>query len=244
MPKWGWKPQLPHFKDGLYAYRPRLEPEPNVVYNLCPPPRDQGNLGSCVFCSLASLMESSEIKNDHDDWWVFSPLFAYYEYRSHFGSIENDDGAWIREAIKILADIGVCRESLWPYRENNFSAKPSLEAYKDAANHQVLSYHAVPQSIDSMISCLSEGHNFVGGISVFENYENIKDGLWPMPKGKLLGGHALMFYGYDKHLQVFHGLNSWGDEWGRNGRFMMPFSYLADPGLASDFWTIRVVEQC
>ena len=37
------------------------------------------------------------------------------------------------------------------------------------------------------------------------------------------GGHETVLYGYDLAREVFFGMNSWGNEWGANGRFLMPF---------------------
>ncbi len=35
--------------------------------------------------------------------------------------------------------------------------------------------------------------------------------------------------------------NSWGSGWGKGGYFTMPYAYLTDRNLASDFWTIRML---
>lgn len=246
MRKFGWRPQLPDYRDLRFAFKPKAAAVPNVVYNLCPPVRDQGELGSCVFCALASLMESVEAQNNHDDWWRFSPLFAYYNYRDQYGNLGEDEGAWIREAIKTIAEDGICRESLWPYDEERWYFDPPKEAYTEAQGHQILSYHAVPQDLQAMLECLASGYNIVGGISVYEGYERAEEtGFWelPRPGESLLGGHALMFWGYDHNAGVFHGLNSWGQEWGKEGKFTIPYEYLTHPGLASDFWTVRLVEK-
>jgi C1A family cysteine protease len=50
-----------------------------------------------------------------------------------------------------------------------------------------------------------------------------------------------MAVGYDDSQERFIVRNSWGTTWGMAGYFTMPFTHLIQPGLASDFWTIRVV---
>jgi len=35
--------------------------------------------------------------------------------------------------------------------------------------------------------------------------------------------------------------NSWGPGWGLAGYFTLPYSYLIQSALSSDFWTIRIV---
>ncbi|MCA1992489.1 MAG: peptidase, partial [Coleofasciculus sp. S288] len=47
--------------------------------------------------------------------------------------------------------------------------------------------------------------------------------------------------GYDDAQQRFIIRNSWGAEWGIGGYFTMPYSYIVNPNLATDFWTIRFV---
>jgi C1A family cysteine protease len=52
-----------------------------------------------------------------------------------------------------------------------------------------------------------------------------------------------MAVGYDDANQWFLVRNSWGASWGMKGYFTLPYSYLIQPGLSSDFWTIRLVGQ-
>ena len=57
-----------------------------------------------------------------------------------------------------------------------------------------------------------------------------------------MGGHAVLAVGYDDKKQQFIVRNSWGEGWGQKGYFTMPYAYLTQASLASDFWTIRQVE--
>jgi C1A family cysteine protease len=50
-----------------------------------------------------------------------------------------------------------------------------------------------------------------------------------------------MAVGYEDANQWFLVRNSWGRGWGLAGYFTLPYAYLIQSGLASDFWTIRIV---
>ena len=84
------------------------------------------------------------------------------------------------------------------------------------------------------------------GFSVYESFESqaVADtGTVPMPAPgeALLGGHAVLIVGYNDATHRFRVRNSWGPDWGDGGYFTMPYAYVTDPNLASDFWTVRLV---
>ena len=70
-----------------------------------------------------------------------------------------------------------------------------------------------------------------------------KTGIVPLPttQEKVLGGHAIVAVGYDDQTQRFKFRNSWGTGWGDQGYGYVPYAYLTDNNLASDFWTIRAI---
>ena len=99
-----------------------------------------------------------------------------------------------------------------------------------------------------MKQSLLNGYPFVFGFNVYESFESdnvTKTGVVPMPdvnKEKLLGGHAVMAVSFDDNLRVIGCRNSWGDKWGDEGYFYLPYDYILDANLASDFWIITSVE--
>src|SRR5205814_339962 len=121
-----------------------------------------------------------------------SRLFVYYNERAMEGTINDDAGAMIRDGVKSLVKLGVCSETKWPYKIAKFTNKPSAACYKEAANHQVTSYHRII-SLQQMRQCLAEGYPFVFGFSVYEAFEGdevARTGKLTLPERseKQLGG--------------------------------------------------------
>ena len=50
-----------------------------------------------------------------------------------------------------------------------------------------------------------------------------------------------MAVGYDDSNQWMIVRNSWGPGWGMAGYFTLPYTYLSQASLATDFWTKRLV---
>jgi C1A family cysteine protease len=66
----------------------------------------------------------------------------------------------------------------------------------------------------------------------------------PMPghHEQVFGGHAVLVVGYDDSQSRFIVRNSWGTQWGLHGYFLMPYAYLTNRRLASDFWSANRTE--
>jgi C1A family cysteine protease len=97
-----------------------------------------------------------------------------------------------------------------------------------------------------MQGCLAENYPFVFGFTVYQSFESetvAGTGIVPMPSPgeAVVRGHCVVAVGYDDTQRTFIIRNSWGTDWGIKGYCMMPYEYLLNPQLASDFWTIRSV---
>lgn len=248
-PRYGWRPDRPDQRDHLYATPAHVAaalPPSVSLRALCPPPFDQGQLGSCTANAIANAHRFDQMKQLLAHQFVPSRLFVYYNERAAEGTINSDAGAAIRDGIKSVAQLGVCDEALCPYLIGKFTRKPVARAYQYAARHKALAYQSVAQSLDQLRGCLAEGYPFVFGFTVYDSFESqavAQSGVVPLPAlhEKSLGGHAVLCVGYDDATERFLVMNSWGDGWGMGGYFTIPYAYLTNARLASDFWTIRVL---
>lgn len=244
--QYGWVPDLPDQRDLMYAAPTPVQrniPPKMDLSKRCPPVYDQGQLGSCTANAIGAAIEFEQKKK-----FVPSRLFIYYNERTMEGTIDSDSGAQIRDGMKSVATQGAPPERLWAYDIGKFRDKPSNEAYKAAALDLVVLYQRLFQDLDSMRGCIASGFPFVFGFTVYESFESAavaKSGQVEMPKfnEKQIGGHAVLAVGYDDDERTFLVRNSWGPKWGKKGYFTMPYGYLMSAKLASDFWTIRSVEE-
>lgn len=242
----GWIPQLPDQRDFLFKPKKVKLPRSVDLRKYCPKVYDQGSLGSCTAQAIAGAMEMLMLdgKADPNLASPFSPsrLFIYYYERVLIGTVNQDSGAYIRDGMKVVNKLGAPDESLWPHKISSFKTKPSDYVNTLAEKNKVDMYARVSQNLTALKSTLAQGLPVVFGFGVYESFENIgKNGKAVLPKKSesLLGGHAVVAVGYNKTHFICR--NSWGDNWGDKGYFYMPYSYLTNPQLSSDFWTIKVL---
>jgi len=248
--RYGWVPDLPDARDHLYAapvaMMAQLPPKVDLRPQ-CPPVYDQGQLGSCTGNAIAGAVQFEREKQKLTPDFVPSRLFIYYGERVIEGTVGSDSGAQIRDGIKVVAKQGVPPESDWPYDITKFTQKPPAKAFQDAKKDKVVSYSRLTQNLAQMKGCLASGYPFVFGFTVYESFESpqvAQTGVVNLPAAgeSAIGGHAVMCVGYDDTQTRFIVRNSWGNGWGMQGYFTMPYSYLTGGGLASDFWTVRLVQ--
>jgi len=248
---YGWVRDLPDARDFLYA-----APLENFSQGLptsvdlrpkCPPVYNQGQLGDCTGNGIAGAVEFDQRKLGKK---TFTPsrLFIYYNERVMEGTVSQDSGAQVRDGIKSVATLGAPPETVWPYDIQKFADMPPAIAYTDAKQDLVSVYSRVLQNLAQMQGCLADGFPFVFGFTVYESFESAqvaKSGIVPMPaRGeKVVGGHCVVAVGYDDAKRTFIIRNSWGTSWGMKGYCTIPYEYLLNPDLASDFWTIRSVTE-
>jgi C1A family cysteine protease len=237
-------PSIPDQRDFLYSAPMGVALPPNAdLGTAIPPIKDQGQEGSCTGFSLSSAREA--LAKEHGNYLPFSPAFIYYQERKIEHDTNQDAGAQIRDGLKVLTHAGVCPESDFPYVVGGFKQAPPAAAVRDAKQYTITSYSRLP-SLSALQAAIANKQPVVLGIAVYPSFEAVgADGKVPMPgptEGPL-GGHAILVVGYHDDPEGpgggwVHLNNSWGAGHGDQGRYYLPYAYVANAQYTFEMWTL------
>lgn len=223
-----------------------------------PPVLDQGELGSCV-SNATSVVLSVKNFQTTKKFFNSSRLFIYFNGRGMESItyddptyLTNDTGLYISDGLASVQKYGVIPETLYPYNIGNTYYLPSALCYTSAQSHvnktqyksvdkdtrgNLLSPSALLQNLKNVILA---GNPVIFGINVYENfYDANSTGNVPYPgTGQLLGGHAIVLFGFDDNARKFNFRNSWGTSWGDHGNGLIPYDYVCDPNNAFEFYIV------
>lgn len=188
---------------------------------------DQAESNMCVACSLCVTRWMTEYNQSANDK-QFSPAYIYFNRDS-----ESDycgEGMQPREALKHLTSDGVCFWDSYPgffMYEDQDKHMETINTYKDEAKpYRISSYYAVNGSnqIKNTIKDL-------GAVSIMVPvydclYTVGSDGVVnydSSARNTVYGYHQMTLFGWDENGWI--GINSWGSEWGKTGRFYLPYDY-------------------
>lgn len=244
---YGWQKSLPDNRDYYYKVTAPV-PLPTLIdlRPKCPPVYDQSSVGSCTANAIGAAYQFKLI-SQNETAWMPSRLFLYYNERFIENTVNYDSGAQLKDGLKSLNKDGICDEKLWPYKVCKYKKKPSKKAYDAAKSNTIELYEKIPDgNLFLMKQCLAKGTPFVFGFTVYESFEGeeiARTGIMPEWNAteSIMGGHAVCAVGFDDEKQVMIIRNSWSASWGDKGYFYMPYSYISNPNLASDFWCINAV---
>jgi hypothetical protein len=182
------------------------------------PIRNQGNQGSCAAMAGAAMKEWQE----HLDIAFAEYMSPQFIYNNRQGT---DDGMYMRDLMKILNTIGSCPEVYFPY---GTLTKPPASVYELAKNY-VISGYALVNTIDELKTALYLYGPCIIAVSVYNTTER----MWFQRNGEpALGGHAMCIVGYNDEGFIIR--NSWGEDWGRQGYCIFPYS---DWGMQWEVWS-------
>ncbi len=210
-------------------------------------------MNSCTANAVCALLAVNQNKNlgttgshdlhlgatgSHDLHFDPSRLFLYYNTRRMA-----DSGATFQEVMEAFDASGVCEEIQWPYQKDKLTITPDRSAY-NSAKGIITHRQRLIQDVQTFKNCLDNGYPFVFGFTVYNRcFDDAgRNGVLPLPteveRPLPDGYHAVMAVEYDDDKSAFLILNSYGRDWGKDGYFYMPYDFITDAEMCSDFWTI------
>jgi C1A family cysteine protease len=149
-------------------------------------------------------------------------MFVWAMARSQEGTLSQVTGTHVRTAFNVLATLGVCTETLWPYDTTLESTSPSILAQRQALAHTIQGAYLIDsvgdQRVQDIITALQANHPIVFGTNVTNAFEALS-GVGPVDvpgaSDSIAGGHCMVVVGWDGTNFLIK--NSWGTSWGSNG---------------------------
>ena len=189
--------------------------------------RDQGEQGTCSAQTAAAIKEYQEFNNIKLDEYM-SPQFIYSKRAD-----TSKAGMIPRDTMKILQDIGSCRERTYPYDLLNPDSSRIKNANAEAKNFRIANYAQV-DTVEGLKTALFQSGPCYMAVPIY----GYGDRMWKRddtdPYSTYKGNHAMTVVGYDDYKQCFIIRNSWGTKWGDNGYCYFPY---ADWGSQWEVWT-------
>lgn len=200
----------------------------------CPKPSDQVTSCRCVGDALAHALAISlsryctkHTPQEH----ACSASFIFNQIK-----LENrcDKGAYLSDGLKLLKAKGGCSLTEFP---NTTSCKrlPNATTFKKALPYRIASFEALfpigapdSQKLDQIRVSLANGHPVIVAMFIPADLRNREVPLGNKDYTSLIPkrGHALVVVGYDEDARIFTLMNSYGEKWGNNGFFTMPYDLM------------------
>ncbi len=117
----------------------------------------------------------------------------YYNARAALHEAGTDCGTTMRSAIKSVAKLGACAETMWPYDVNAVLQQPPKTCYEHA-DVRSISYQRIDRNLEHLQAALAQGTPFVFAIQCFPEpfTQAQKTGVLQPPPSQREAGAAAM----------------------------------------------------
>lgn len=204
------------------------------LLRFCPEAGDQGDFGTCV--GWASAYAARTICEAADSGWteprkitseVFSPWFVYTNIKHKYDN-NCQAGTYIPNALQLMKDKGVPKLSKYNTECNSIVPPeifPYAERYKIDDYFRLFDDELHPKNIADSLKlvrikrALINNRPVVVAMKCYSSF-TFKGEVWNGDTSKFRGYHALCVVGFcdDKFGGSFLIQNSWGKDWGVDGR--------------------------
>lgn len=185
-----------------------------------PEPGDQGiqASGSAWAISQASSIRKLPDGASPDGC---SPAFLYNMLNGG-----KNEGIELHRGLELFRSNGCSPERLMPYIPNDYSQRPTGEAFAAALNNKIAGFGRVDfRDINQIKGHLIQNSAVLVTLTVFQNFLILSRPLFEAPSGKPAGRHSITVIGYDDARRAFLIQNSAGLAWGERGRCWIPYDW-------------------
>ncbi len=229
---------VPDLRDRMYeptlqSLKSRIDPPTNLLI------LDQQNEGACTGFGLAAvntyLSPRQTVRTSAAGAKGVSPRMLYEmakRYDEWTG--EKYSGSSCRGAIKGWYNMGVCRETTWPYVDKKPDTLNVARA-KEARSISIGAYYRIRPSVVEYHAAINEAGAIYVSADVHNGWMRPQAGRIAM-QSRIVGGHAFALVGYD--TEGFYVQNSWGTGWGKRG--VAHWSYEDWRENVKDAWVVQL----
>lgn len=183
--------------------------------------KDQGNIGRCVATALSSIVEYYNW-NQNGDITEMSPGYIY-------GNRENSEhkgpGMVIRDALDVVAKYGDVPVYDFPY---DVESPGIIDIYKNKGAHlqeegrpHRISEYCRVNTVSAAKTAILSGVPLLMAMEWFEDMDVDDEGVLHTNYVRYAGGHCMFIYGWNEFGWKVQ--NSWSEDWGINGCFILPY---------------------
>lgn len=186
--------------------------------------KSQGSVGSCVAHSLAEIVEYFNYIQEKTD----VQMSTEFIYGNRINCTHTDHGMIVREALENLRRYGTCPKSDMPCNIEvpdaiDYFNRKALSVIPNAYPNRITNYCVLTNETDMKLWLMTKGPiAFV--IKWYKNYwfSKYEELNFDTSKGAD-GAHCMVIYGWNERGWLFQ--NSWGTDWGDQGRAVYPYNY-------------------
>lgn len=213
------------YKAYVCSFKPDILPDEYEI-NI-PIVKDQGIVNSCVAHTLASFLEETYKNNNIQ----FSTGFIY-GYRP--AGYSQDQGMFPRQAIKTLLKVGDVPKDKFDHNKEMPEIKKLVDENLDdlksvADTYKIYSYARI-YTKNEILKILYNDVTVPISIPVYNNLRLNDQNIILNDQTNFDGYHMVLIVGWNKDGYIIQ--NSWGRDWGNNGRAILPYDYPIDSAWA------------
>ena len=156
---------------------------------------NQGSTSHCVGYAWGQFIQSSPFFDLNLPKITSQEIYTKAQKIDQWEGEEPDSyGTSVRAGAKVLKELGLIKDYVWGY------------------------------SVEEIAKFIYENGPVVMGSNWYASMSNPDQNGFARPISTYEGGHAWLIYGVDCQWETFFAVNSWGSQFGKNGRFFVKFS--------------------